>query len=162
MVATITPRYVPAPVGVLGWDGTNFHALTCDADGNLQLDPLLVGGDQLFSYKTSLLHVSKTTVVGASGYANSGPVPAGELWHVTHVTSVNYTKATTQHVYRVARGADNYVFHDITDAFAIGARSTFKCDLWLEEDDVVQIWLMGSNNGDTAWVYLLGSIMTKA
>jgi len=162
MAGRIDPLYIPKVAGVVGWDGTNFHALKCNTAGNLRIDALLGSGDQLFSYQESLLHLTKTTVTGANGHADTTAVPVGEIWHVTHVCGVDWTKATTAHVYRLTRGGETYVFHDITQAFAIGARHTLQCDLYMDPGDVLQVWFTGANNADVAWIYAFGSIMSTA
>lgn len=153
----VIPNHVPSPRTMLAWDGTAYRPPLIDNTGRIQVR----GKDQLISYLASLLSKTTGVVSGAGGYLESAAVPAGELWHVTHVACRDVTTATTKHLYTVVRGAIGHNFFEQTAAFGIGQRSYMLTDLWMEEGDVIRCVFTGSAALDQCDVGLLGHTMTK-
>jgi len=125
-------------------------------------DRLIVGGeDQLFSYKTAFANQKSGVISGAGGYYDSNTPPAGEVWVVTNVMSLDWTTATTLHRYSHVRGANDFDFGEARGAFAAAQRAFYHGRVWLEAGDVVRVYFTGGLAGDTCFVHLIGHTMTK-
>lgn len=157
MVGKITPVYIPKPVGILGWDGTDFYALKVDSTGRLRVR----GEDQLFSVKASMVDSSSGTPSAANGFRASTAVPANTIWVVTLISQVDNNTANTAHAANLWRGGVSYNIDHFLAAFAVAQRSTLVCQLLLETGDQIRGYFIGSLATDTCVLTLHGYSMTK-
>jgi len=132
-----------------------------DALESKALDRLLVRGmDQLFSYKQTLA-LSATTNDADAGTNTlaSGTVPAGEIWHVTHLSAINQTTVSTRvELEAKILGAMIRLVSDVTPP--AWQSTEWQGDCWLVEDDWVQAGFRGCNLGDDLRFFATGQIMT--
>jgi len=133
------------------------HDLRTDTSGR----PIVRGEDQVFSYKQSLLSQNVAGLSGADGYLESKSPAAGLLWKVTNVRAVDLTTATTRHGYGVHRAPTTYDFAQTLKAMAAGENSHYHGEVWLEPGDKIRVYFIGGLGGDTCYIDLTGSVMTK-
>ena len=157
MVGRITPIYVPKPVGMLGWDGTDFWAVKVDTSGRVQVR----GSDQLFSFHDRLHIAISATVSGANGYISSGAVPAGVVWVITQAGARDNTTATTSHYYCVYDGATLAYVYELKGTIVQWQMSSLHSQIYLKEGDSLRVYFQGSTSTDNAWLGINGYIMTK-
>jgi hypothetical protein len=157
MVGKITPVYIPKPAGMLGWDGTDFHAVRTDTKGRVQVR----GEDQLVSYTESLYDESYGQVSGAGGYRESLAVPANTVWHVTALSASDDTRATTQHAYAVYIGAHYYKVANPLATYVTGQMSYLLTDLWLEAGATIRVIYIGSLALDACGLWVHGHTLKK-
>ena len=161
MVGKITPVYIPKPVGMLGWDGTDFHALKVDAAGNLVLGSKLESGDQLFAHKAGVYDFSHGVPSGANGYRMSTLVPASTIWVITAISAHDNTTANTRHLYQLVHAGTDQIIYELTAAIAIGRASSLQCELYLGPGDFIRAFFVGALANDACRLNILGYAMTK-
>jgi len=118
------------------------------------------GQDQLFSFKGVLAKPRSAVVSDAGGYIDSDPCPAGEIWCVTNITAYDRTSPTTEHRFQLNHNGVRYGFGHEAAAFAAYDASYWGGQRWLDPDDTVRTYFIGSLLGDTCDVVLTGYIMT--
>jgi|GEM_PF-2581474 len=129
---------------------------------SVNTDALQVRGeDQLWSYNSPLGAFTGGAISGADGFFDSPTPPAGQVWVVTTVRTVDNTSPTTSHFYRKSSAGWWAWFHQVVQALAAGTNTFFNGWLWLEPGDVVQVHYYGALAGDTCGIDLTGHIMTK-
>lgn len=124
-------------------------------------DRLIVRGeDQFFSYKQNLGSRTSGVVSGAGGYLDSASPPAGLIWKITNVRSVDITSPTTSHVYMGRWGGVNYSFAEEVAALAAGGNAFYHGEMWLESGQVIRVYFTGSLAADNCEINLTGHVMT--
>ncbi len=132
-----------------------------DALESKALDRILIRGmDQLHSFAGVLCSTRTALISGANGFVRSHLVPAGLIWHVTHIAAADLTNATTAHDYAIEHDLSGYAFHWDVAAFATGVHSQYPCNLWLDPSDDIYVTFVGGQAGDSCLVRLIGEIMT--
>jgi len=132
-----------------------------DALQSVASDRLIVRGeDQLFSYRESLLDRATGLVSGADGFFDSNGPAAGTIWKITNIRVVDVTSPTTQHNYLARGGGIDRQFGQEILAFGAGANSHYHGEIWLDPDDVVRVYFIGSLANDTCYIDLTGYQMT--
>jgi len=132
-----------------------------DALQSKALDRLLIRGmDQLISISEPLHSKRIATVTGADGWMDSNPVPAGQIWKVSNIMSLDVDNATTLHSYNLRRAGSTYWVAEDRRAIPADERGFFKGEIWLAPTDTIRLYFTGSDNGDDALVSLFGHRMT--
>ena len=157
MVGKVTPIYIPKPVGVLGWDGTDFWAVKVDTSGRL----CVRGSDQLFSFKAPVHVGTQAVISGAGGYIESSAVPAGEIWVLQRMLARDTTTATTQHEYQTNQAGAVLRFAIVRGTFVAQYVTETVGELYLAEGDKVRVTFVGGAAADTCVIWLHGYSMTK-
>lgn len=177
-MSPVYPLDAPMPVAVLGWDGTDFRALLVDAAHRLQIDlvdaagiqdalqsvatdRLIVRGEnQLFSLKDKLnIRVDFPSTGADPEILNTGAVPGGEWWIVTHAMIVNASGASTVCYIASITGATIYALNEVS---AMTAHNAVVWNGWivLEDDDLIRARFGGTAGGDSLSLNVHGFRMT--
>lgn len=132
-----------------------------DALESVATDRLQVRGeDQLFSYREKLQLRDSDNPSGANGYLELGPVPAGEIWVVTLSGGRDNTRALTSISWAVRTGVAVVVYGGLTRAIAANEYVFWLGNIFLEENDHIRAYYIGSAAGDTVELTVFGYIMT--
>lgn len=161
MVGKITPVYIPKPVGILGYDGTDFYAVKVDAAGNLVLGSKLESGDQHMGFKATVNLGTQATISGANGYIETTAVPAGEIWVLSRILARDSTTATTLHEYQTNDGAAQLRFSVQRGTFGISYVTETVGLVYLSAGDKVRVTFTGGAANDTCVIWVHGYSMTK-
>jgi len=129
---------------------------------SVNTDALQVRGeDQVFSYARPLGDRVMGNPYGIYFQQDSGIVPAGEVWVVTTVVGVDYTRVLTGMTWGLVRGVVGYEVWGSTRAFAVAEYGVWSGHLYMEEGDHLTISYTGAQAADTCGIFLNGYIMTK-
>lgn len=119
------------------------------------------GEDQLFSFKGVLAEAEGTTPSADDGYIESDAVPEGEIWVVTNVVVRDGDRGLTCVDFAVYRDTAYRYFHSVTAAIAAGQRVPWSGHVYLDYQDVIRCYLIGSLDADNCAIWLTGYRMTK-
>jgi len=90
----------------------------------------------------------------------SNAVPAGSIWHVTHICVADVTTATTEIYVRVNHDGGVRPLNHQVAALAANDWWGFPCEIWMDENDLVRAIFIGGLVGDNCEVTLYGESMT--
>lgn len=152
MEGKVTPKRLPLPRTMLGFDGTDFVALKTDADGRL----IVRGEDQLFNIEEVVAEYTSGAISGAEGFFASAPVPAGRYWVITNVRMADETTATTVHTLSIRHAGTDTYFGQNTAAFGANVASVWGGHIYLAATDVIRVWFAGGLVADTCHVWITG------
>lgn len=127
-----------------------------DADGRL----IVRGQDQLFSFKRTLASYREGIVSDAGGWMLSHSPDEGYAWIVTNIAATDRTNATTEQDYSLIAAMGTTHFYRVTEAIPAATPMHWGGHLYLEHDDVVRVYFIGSLAGDTCRIELSGYEMT--
>lgn len=116
--------------------------------------------DQLFSINSDLKSNRQVVISGAGGFTDSEIVPAGEIWCVHNLGSIDTNNATTSHMYVILSGGTEYALYEDYAAHAAGIRAYQQRTFWLYPGDCIRVWWRGALAGDSCRIDLFGYIQS--
>lgn len=132
-----------------------------DALQSVANDRLIVRGeDQLFTIKGVLAFRTETAISGASGYIDTGSVPAGEYWVITTITAADQTTGPTAIAIYNSHDGAIACLHEEKRAFAATDRAMWSGHTYLDVDDVIRVYYVGAAAADTCRIEISGYRMT--
>lgn len=136
-----------------------------DLRGALQsvaTDRLRVRGEnQLFSLEDAQYSEKWGTLAAANWYIDTAAVPAGKVWVITTICTLNNSRATTNQSAMIVSGAGSYRIAHETRAFGVGDGLAWSGHIYLRAAAYVRVYFIGGVVGDSVRVYLTGYLMTK-
>ncbi len=113
-------------------------------------------GDKLASMSGRLFEVvTNLNAVAGQNNLNGAPVPAGEIWHITHGYTVDTNSATTRARLFVNCGGTQVQVYDLVAAIAAGAYAQWDGHVVLAAGDFMFGVLTGcAANDDITFGYL--------
>jgi len=148
----VTPKRLPSPRTILGWDGTDFFALKVDSKGRL----IVRGEDQLFSMNQVLGLSINAVISGADGYISSGTVALGRYWVVTTVVAFDVTTAVTRITMDTVHDGVRCEIHAEERAFGLVERACWSGHTYLDKDDEIRAYFQGGLAGDQVRLRITG------
>lgn len=128
---------------------------------SIDTDRLVVRGeDQLFSFAGPIDSVTTGQPSGASGYKDSHPVPAGQIWVVTTVAARDRSAALTHTVIAVRHAGFDVTLKGELRAIAQWEWVSWSGTTYLTEGAVIRVTFSGCGAGDTVDVHTNGHVMT--
>jgi hypothetical protein len=113
----------------------------------------------LWGYSGSLIkRYGNTDIALASPYVASDPVPSGEVWVITNVTTIYVGTAPTRIFAQLISGADTPNLWEDSPIVA-GTIYNHNCNLILGEADYLQLAVNGATAHDAVYLDMVGYIM---
>lgn len=98
---------------LFGSDGSDWHAVKVDSDGNLYVNLDDAGGfwhidNTLFGYNDVLVEEGSVAGTGGNVLAEGSVVPSGEVWVCTQITGVHNDPAARHCLLGIDNGTSNF------------------------------------------------------
>lgn len=166
LVVNVDESVLPAGASTAANQATAITALQKlddlqDALQSVALDRFLVrGSDQLFSFKGVMAQHRYAAISGLSGFVDSDPCPAGEIWCVTTSSSTVWNAASTEHLHNLRHDAADFPFARLAGAFPAQQWQHLPCFTWLDPADVIRVYFPGVAADRSCIIALTGYKMT--
>jgi len=124
---------------------------------SVHTDRLVVRGmDQIVTFKSNLSLNVNDIISGAGGYILVATVPAGEVWHIWNVQSLDATSATTMLYLYYNQSAVNYDFAGSKQARAAAEAWYWHGNVVLIPADYLRLVAVGGLVGDRLYCRVTG------